>query len=374
MRFEIEKKDLEKGLFKASGICSSKNITNNILTNVHLVATDGKLQIHSTDRNISLTSTISANILENGSILTNGKKFYEAIKELPNNIVIVESTDNVLQVICRKSNFKLLTSHASLFPESDITQDTESSTFKVPAKILSDLITKTVFCSCEGQSRYGVSGVLLKTQNNTLTTVATDGHRLAVYAVPTTEHQEQEVIIPRNCIPEIIKVISDTEEDIEIIIEQNSMILKTNNDILKTTILKKKFPLYEKVIPTECPIEIVLDNKAFKDAIKRLAIFSNNDASRTIKFTATDSSIITTIQSPEFGNAKETIDIESNSSESQLEVGFNLRYLTDIIHHIEFEKVKIRFNEGCSVSMFLPETTESNTKPFPYYILMPNRL
>ncbi|MBB5021488.1 DNA polymerase III subunit beta [Desulfurispira natronophila] len=370
MRFEIEKKDLEKSLFKATGICNSKNITNNILTHVHIEALDSRVTIKSTDRNISLISTVSAHIQEPGAILVNGKKFYEAIKELPNNIVVIEKIDNILNIACQKTNFKLFISETSLFPQIEGPK-TESEYIALDSHKLHSLITRTAFCSCEQQTKFGVNGILLKLNDNNLLTVATDGHRLGLSSTTTEGNidKELEIVIPRSSLPELLKVIPDEKgTDINILIEENTVTFCTPVDIIKTNLLKKKFPVYSKVIPDECPVEIKIPTKGFRELLKRLSIFVTENV-KTVKFSITNNSLTASIQSQEYGNARENLDIEYDGK--TIDIGYNIRLINEIVSHIETEYFVILLNEGLSVSMIKPFGKESSDETL--YVLMPNQ-
>ncbi|ADU64761.1 DNA polymerase III subunit beta [Desulfurispirillum indicum] len=368
MRFEIEKKDLEKTLFKAHGICNSKNITNNILTNIQIKAESDLIRINSTDRNISLTSTISANIQETGSVLVNGKKFYEAIKELPNNIVIIERVDNTLTIACQKTQFKLFTSDPTLFPELDL--QLGESPVVIPALKLRDILIKTFFCSTETQTKFGVNGTLLKLQGNKITTVATDGHRLGLSAISTDQqYSDNEVVIPRNSLNEIVKVLTDVDEDIKVHIDENAIVFATQQDTIKTNLLKKKFPPYGKVIPDECPVSLQISTKKIKETLKRLSIFVNENV-KIVKFSVEDKILVATIQSQEHGNAREVIEIEYEGN--NFEIGYNVRLFNEIINHIESETFTLALNESLSVSVIRPGDNKKDEQTL--YVLMPNRL
>lgn len=372
MRFEIDKKELERILFKTHGICSSRNITNNILTNIRISARNSQIDIRTTDRNLSLISTANANVQESGEIIVNGRKMYEAIKELPNNIVVLEKNENILNIACRKTNFKLLSTDAELYPDIDIEPSVDP--IEISVSVLRNLITKTVFCSCEGQSRYGINGILILIRQNELQAVATDGHRLGIASLQTTTdaQTDNEVIIPRNSIQEILKLLQETSEKVYLYIEENSLILKTHQDMFKSNILKKKFPPYEKVIPSKLCLNLQMNTQDIRETLKRLAIFTSEHR-KVIKFSIDDQVINASIQSPEYGNAKESIDIESDS-DSRSEIGYNHKMLSEIISAIDTQKVAMKFNEGLSVSMITPVPGETESPSIQYtYILMPNR-
>ena len=319
-----------------------------------------------------LTETVKCSVIEEGSITTPALTLYDIVRKISegNEIELISNDGNKLSVRSGKSKFSLSCLPKDDFPKIDnIGLDNE---FELKAEILKKIIDKTRFAISNEETRYYLNGIyfhIIKEDNQSiLRSVATDGHRLAKYEInlPSEFNNIPGIIIPKKTINEIRKLIEENEDNIKISISESKIIFSINNIILTSKLIDGSFPDYEKVIPKNNDKDMTASTSILYEAIDRVSTVSS-EKSRSIKLDILDNVASLSSNSAETGSGAEDIEIEYSGS--KIEIGYNAKYLLEIINQIDGEKVNFKLFDSSSPSIIKDLNDESTL-----YILMPMRV
>jgi DNA polymerase-3 subunit beta len=354
MDFKINRNIFLDGIQKTLGIVEKKT-TMPILNNVLLKTEKNKIKIVATDREISLISDYDAEIMEKGEITLSAKKLYEMVREIQGEIIHITKSNNVVKVTCQRAVYKIPGLPADDFPS--ITDDHDVKFCNIPGSAIKDLISKTAFAMATDEMRKNLNGVLLETvlegDNQIWRMVATDGHRLALAKGMTVEHCFdfiKGIIIPRKGLAEVKKII-DENENIGIGLHKNMLIIKTENTVLKVSLVDGEYPDYKRVIPLEKGIGVVLEKGTFVHALRRMNVVSSERYSGVI-ISFSKNKMILNSTNLDVGEATEEIDIDYNGED--IDVGFNVNYVIDAVSVIPGDNILFEIGLGLKPSVIKP--------------------
>ena len=361
------KETLLKPLQTVIGIVERKQ-TMPILSNVLMERKDGKMRFTSTDLEIQVTTTMDIED-QTGSveaITVGGKKFQEILRILPDQSrVTIDVQENKVQIRSNKSRFNLQTLPASDFPVLKKQLD-NSNKLRLKQSALKKLLESVQFAMALQDVRYYLNGVLFVIENNKLSAVATDGHRLAYNAITFDGNLERtEVIVPRKAIIELSKLLGDGDEEIEI--ELSTLQLRASfSDIeIYTKLIEGKFPDYQRVIPNYNN-HLSINRIVVQQALQRAAILSN-EKFRGVRFVLTERNLCIISSNSEQEEAQ--IEIETDYHGEAIDIGFNVNYLLDGLNSIHSETAIFSFgNPNSSILITSPEDPEFK------YVVMPMRI
>ncbi len=371
MKFQVSKAIIFKSLTHLQGIVDKKN-TLPVLSNILLDAKDNTLTLSSTDMDISIVDSIKCTVLEEGATTINSQIIYDIVRKLDDNseIEIISNDGKILTLRANGSRFSLACLPKEEFPIID--QDNDGSVIKINSKILFTLIDKTKFAISNEETRYFLNGLYFNIHNqdkkSTLTLVGTDGHRLAKFSHGIEQNIDQVtgVIIPKKTINELSKLLSDIDEDIEIIISSNKIVFFINKLIFISKLIDGNFPDYKRVIPDENKNIIDINREQLLSAVDRVSTIAN-EKSPVVKFKIMKDIInLNTINSE---NSTATEDLKLSYDGDEFEIGFNSRYIMDMINNLEDEKISIKLRDGSS-----PIIAQEKSNPNLIYVLMPMRV
>lgn len=347
MKIEIQKKDLLSLLSKTLNIVEKRN-TMPILVNVLLEASDSSLKAYATDLEVSLTDYCQAVVKDAGKVAVSAKSLFDITKELfEGPVQLIKKENNWLEIKQGKFLSKIIGVAAEEYPvfptyNSDRFFKIESSEFK-------QMIDKTIYSVSNDETRYHLNGVYFEsTQNNNITMVATDGHRLSLIKKDFKNINFNEkigVIIPKKGLLEIKKLIESTVTHVDIAVEGSQFILKSETCILMIRLIEGKYPNYQQFIPQKLSQKVVIPRELILSSLKRVSLLANQK-SKAILFHFSNNKLEITSSNPELGDAKEELDLEYNGPD--IKIGFNARYVEDALKNIEQDKIEIELNDQVS--------------------------
>jgi DNA polymerase III subunit beta len=244
---------------------------------------------------------------------------------------------------------------------------------KIPAKLMSGLISRTVFAISAEESRYTLNGGLLLVKPDSITMVATDGHRLAL---AETEHKiaglnaEVRVLVPKKALLELQRLTAEAgdEGSIEFSRDDSYLFFGVGSRRLVSRILTGQFPNYPAVMPRDNNKFVVLERNELNDAIRRVSQLADQ-RSRAVKLSVSTDGVELSAQSPEYGEATETI--EKPYKGDPITIGFNAQYLLDFLAAVADGPVRFELKDEQSAGQIRPE----GDGPFQYrYVIMPMRI
>ncbi len=347
MELTIDKKDLQNILKKAIAATEKKSALP-ILSNFLLEAYDSKLTVQATDLEVHVAVSVMAKVESEGKACVNAKRLTEISRLLPENEVYIKLEDNNLKIKSGKTKYSLPTVPPEDFP--GLYPFPEENAFVISGDELLNSIQKTIYATSKEESTFALQGVKYKSLNGEIHSVATDGHRLALYKLEKRGNGEIDSIIPPKALNELRKLLTGLE-DVEIASSQQYVFFRTKEWILMSRLLEGIFPDYTNVIPQEFSIEIKLNKKEFLEAVKRVSAVVEGDL-KPVKLTLENNKLILRAFSSEFGEAIDELDVEYEGEE--FVIGFNARYLIDAVDVIDEEEILIKFTTANSQTMIVP--------------------
>ena len=371
MKFKIVRSNFFKTLSHLQGIVDKKNSLP-ILSNILIEAKDNALTLSSTDMDISIIEKINCKVLEEGSTTINSQILYDIVRKIDDNseIEIISNDGKLLTLRADGSRFSLASLPKEDFPIID--QDNSGNTIKINSKIIFKLIDKTKFAISNEETRYFLNGLyfnITKDQNNSIVTlVGTDGHRLAKFSHNIEDNIDQVsgVIIPKKTIYELSKLLAETDKDVLISISSNKIVFNIGNIIFISKLIDGSFPDYKRVIPKDNSNILKINREILLSAVDRVSTIAN-DKSPVIKFKLLQNVLNLNTINNESSTASEDLKINYNGDE--IEIGFNSKYIMDIVNNLEDEEITINLKDNTSPIVAL-ENSNSNL----VYVLMPMRV
>lgn len=365
---DIDKEVILKPLQIIIGIVERKQ-TLPILSNILIEKEANKLRFTATDLEIQIATQLDIENKsgETSAITINGKKLQEILRVLPekNKLSIENKGSNKIEVKSNKSRFNLQSLPAQDFPKLNA-QISEAKSLTLKQKTLKNLLLSVQYAMAQQDVRYYLNGMLLIIEEDKLKAVATDGHRLAFNQVIIEgQHEKQEIILPRKAITELCKLLSDSEDEVEIIFSKQQIKANFSGITLITKIIEGKFPDYERVIPKHSH-HLDINKLIIQQALQRAAILSN-EKFRGVRIVLTEKNLSIISNNSEQEEAQE--DIETNYHGEAIDIGFNVNYLLEGLNNISNEEIKIFFGDPNS-SILITALNDAEFR----YVVMPMRI
>ena len=372
MKLTIERTALLNALSHVQNVVERRN-TIPILSNILLEATGDTLRLTATDLDIEAVDSADAKVASDGAVTAPAGTLFDVIRKLPAGADIdlsLNPENRQLGIQAGRSNFALPTLPAGDF--QTMVSDADATQFNVDAAGLRRLIDKTRFAISTEETRYYLNGVYLHAAETDkgvkLRTVATDGHRLALSQidVPAGAEGLTGVIVPRKAVGEVRRLIDSEDGDVTVSVSDTKIVFKAGRAQLTSKLIDGSFPDYARVIPKGNEKALIINNKAFEAAVDRVSTVSA-ERSRSVKLSLSDGKLALAVNSAETGQGHE--EIECDYSESQMDIGFNAKYLLDVTAQIEAEDARFLFNDPASPALVLDPADDSAQ-----YVLMPLRV
>lgn len=368
MKFTIDRETLLKPLQALIGVVEKKQAMP-ILSNVLIKIEGQNMQITATDLELELLAKIELTApAEAGSLTLPARKLFDICRNLPDDATIDfnAASHEKITIKSGKSRFSLMGLPAQDFPtmESQLGQ----IMVDVPQKTLAHLIRKTQFAMAQQDVRYFLNGLLLEVSEKMLRTVATDGHRLALAseAVQGNAGGVHQVIVPRKTILELQKILELSDEPVSLVLGTHFIRIAMKDIIITSKLVDGRYPDYNRVIPSTGKNILLSNREGLKQALQRTAILSN-EKYRGVRLNVSNNVLKLMANNPEQEEAEDEVEVAYVGQD--IEIGFNITYLMDVLNVLDCENVKITFTNN--VSSILLHDPEDNRA---IYVVMPIRL
>lgn len=372
MKFTIDRSALLKALGHVSSVVEKRN-TIPILSNVLMSANADGVSFAATDLDIEIVETCEAGVSAQGVATLPAHTFYEIVRKLPDGaeVEISLQPENSQAVLhAGRASFTLPTLPEDEFPA--LSAEGLSHEFDIAATEFARLIDKTRFAISSEETRYYLNGVHLCTVEDSdeplLRSVATDGHQLAVCetSLPDGASGMPGIIIPRKTIGEVRKLLDDQSEDIKVQVSDAKIRFNVGTAVLTSKLIDGSFPDYKRVIPTGNDNILELENRTFAASVDRVATVSM-EKTRSVKMVLESDQLTLRVSNPEAGQGVEEIPVSYTGE--PMEIGFNARYLLNVLSQVEGRDVRFRLASGK-----LPGLIEDVDDKHALYVLMPLRV
>lgn len=374
MKFVAEKEDLVKALNNVSGAVGKKNITIAILLNIKLEVKGSALSLTGTDLDIVVTSNIKVSSAKDGATTVPSQLFFDIAKKIPDGSQIaveLKSEGKIMEIKYGKSKFKLPCLNSDDYPV--IEEGKAEKSFEMKTQDFVDIIDKTRFAISSDETRYYLNGIYFHSKEvgkgKKTRGVATDGHRLAMVETEMPKKCDDigGVIIPKKTVGEMRKILEGAESTVKVSLSKSKIKLETKNTVIVSKLIDGEYPDYEKVIPPENDKVVKINKKLLAESIDRVSTVAT-DKHRAIKLSVTKNTLTLQVNTAEGGFGNEELKI-AYDKEDFIEIGFNSRYMLDILSQMSSNKVMIKFKDGNSPAILQGENEQNAL-----FVLMPVRI
>jgi len=367
MKATIERATLLKSLGHVQSVVERRN-TIPILSNVLIEAReDGSIRLMATDLDLQVDESVPANVTQAGATTLSAHTLFDIVRKLPEGSQVeLTAAEGKMQIIAGRSRFNLSTLPRDDFPV--IAEGDLPTKFELPAATLRQIIEKTRFAISSEETRYYLMGIFLHVVDDQMRAAATDGHRLARVTVPKPDGADgmPDVIIPRKAVAELFRLLEELEGTVEISLSPTKIRFGLGNAILTSKLIDGTFPDYNRVIPVGNDKLLKLDPKSFSAGVDRVSTIAS-EKTRAVKISVERDKVTLSVTSPENGVATEELAADYGSD--GIEIGFNARYLLDILGEIDGDTVEVHLADAAA-----PTLLRENDKSNALYVLMPMRV
>jgi DNA polymerase-3 subunit beta len=368
MNFVIKRDELYKPLQLVACVIE-KHQTMPILANVLLYFNNNQLTITGTDLEAELVATIPlaspTNTAEAKAITVPGKKLLDICRVLTEGSELTIRQDSTKIIVkSGPARFILATLPADNYPNIDWKTEQNIFDFSMRQRDLRDIIESTQFAMAQQDSRHYLNGMLMEIKDGMMWAVTSDGHRLALNGIKSAEKMFARIILPRKAVVELLRLLSTTDDEINLSISNNHIRIIWPNFIFTSKLIDGKFPDYNRTIPRDSSKTVIIDSSMFRDALNRIAVISN-EIYHGVQLSIKSGTLHLYARNQEHEEAEESIVIDY--SQEPITTNFNIRYLLDIFANIKSPKVSVKFRD--SISSAVVEEVESKRNIL--YVLMP---
>ncbi|HMD17818.1 MAG TPA: DNA polymerase III subunit beta [Terriglobales bacterium] len=374
MEITVSKFELLRELTATQGVVERKT-TIPILSNYLFEAAGDKLSLTATDLDLSLRTSCAAKVKKDGACTIPARKLYDYVKLLPDADITIRLLENHwVSIRCGRSNTKMVGMARSNFPSLPVFPS--AGVIKIPAAVLRSMIAKTGFAIASEESRYTLNGALMVLKPESITMVATDGHRLAHIERAGEKFEgvsgEMKTLIPKKAMDELKSLLdSGIEKDVETIDfakDESTLFFRVGPRLLTSRQLTGQFPNYEAVLPKDISKSIALHGEELGAAIARVAQFAD-ERSRAVRLRLEKGELKISASSTETGESEDSIEVAYDGE--PMAIGFNAQYLIDFIKATGSCEVKLELKDAQSAGQLRPAEGED----YKYrYIVMPMRI
>ena len=371
MEITVSKFELLRELTATQGVVERKT-TIPILSNYLFEAAGDKLSLTATDLDLSLRTSCTAKVKKEGACTIPARKLHDYVKLLPDADITIKLLENHwVSIRCGRSNTKMVGMARSNFPGLPVFPT--AGVVKIPAQVLRAMIAKTGFAIASEESRYTLNGGLMVLKPESITMVATDGHRLAHIERAGEKFEgisgELKTLVPKKAMDELKSLLDSTEtETIEFAKDESTLFFRIGPRLLTSRQLTGQFPNYEAVLPKDNNKSVVLAGADLSAAISRVAQFAD-ERSRAVRMKVDKGEVKISASSTESGESEDSI--ETNYDGVPVTIGFNAQYLLDFLKATGAGDVRLEFKDAQSAGQLRPAEGED----YKYrYIVMPMRI
>ena len=370
MKATIERATLLKGLSHVQSVVERRN-TIPILSNVLIEATaDGTIKLMATDLDLQINEHIAASVETPGATTVSAHTLFDIARKLPEGSqVSLSAAEGRMTIMAGRAKFQLSTLPRDDFPV--IAEGELPTSFELPAETLKQIIDKTRFAISTEETRYYLNGIFLHVSDDPLPVLkaaATDGHRLARVTVTRPDGAEgmPDVIVPRKCVAELRKLLDEIDGSVGVSLSATKIRFDLGQALLTSKLIDGTFPDYSRVIPTGNDKILRIDPRSFEEGVDRVSTIAT-EKTRAVKMALDRDKITLSVTSPENGTAAE--EVSGDYSAAPFEIGFNSRYLLDILAQVHGDTVEVHLADAAA-----PTLIRENDKAPALYVIMPMRV
>jgi DNA polymerase-3 subunit beta len=366
MKISIQRETLLTPLLYVVGAVERRQ-TKPILAHLLLRGERTGISLSATDLEIEIIAYLDEIPEETGAVTLPARKLLDICRNLPERAEIeLSEIDNKILIKSARSRFTLSTLPVSDFP---ILEEIENKDhYSLPEKDLKLLLDQTAFAMAQQDVRYYLNGLLLEFSEHYIRTVATDGHRMGIFDVSSVNQSKElkQIIVPRKGVLELQRLLQENEGKTDIKVTTNHLQIHLPKLKFTSKLIDGKFPEYMRVIPHETNKKLLIDRENLKQALIRASILSN-EKFQGVRLILEGSILRIQAHNPDQEEAEEELEVSYEGD--QLEIGFNVKYLLDVLTVIKYPTVEFHLKDHNSSALVKSSDSDNGR-----YVVMPMRL
>jgi len=338
MIIQCEKSQLLAGVSTALRAVPSKT-TMTILECILIETESGEIKISATDMDLGIETVIEGHIIENGHAAVNAKLFFEIIRKLPDNEVHIETDEhNQAKITCEKSKFRIPVQTGDDFPR--IPDVEKNLVYRMSQFSLKEIIRQTIFAIADTEVNPVFSGELFEFDGDKLRVIALDGQRIAIRNLLLKEtYDVSSVIVPGKTLSEISRILPGSmENDVNMYVTPLHMLFEFDRTIVVTRLIEGEFFKVDRMLSPDYSSKIQVEKKDFQDCLERASLLLRESDRRPVVMSLNDGFLNLNMQS-QIGMMDEDIEVESEGK--NMEIGFNPRFMLEVMRVIDDEQIRI---------------------------------
>lgn len=346
MKLKIKKEVLLDGLNKVSKALSSKNLVP-VLSGIKFDLNEKGLMLTASDNDITIQvfidKTEDMQIEKEGSIIIQGKYILDIVRKLPDEFINIEVIDELkITIYTDNSEFNLNGINKNEYPAINL--DLSKNPLSLNSRIFRSIIYQTSFASSNDESRPILTGINFKIVGNTMECNSTDSYRLArrLITLNSSVEDNYNIVIPSKNLLEFIKIMDDSEENVELHIFNNKILIKYQNILFQSRLISGTYPNTANLLPDEFMLTIKVNVNELYNVIDRASILTSDKEKNIVTFEIDGNKLFVRSSSAEIGRVEEKMHIEKDNSEN-LKISFVAKYMMEALKSFEDDKVEISF-------------------------------
>lgn len=354
MKFSCNQKDFSAAVTNVQRAVSTKSNLP-ALEGILIRAEEGRILLCGYDLEIGITTYINCNVQEKGEIVVSAKLLGEIVRRLPENTVNIETDEKMIVYItsgCAEYNIVGISSEE--YPELPKVEEMEN--ISINSNILKTMIKQTIFAISDDPTKPTYTGSLFNIENNLLNIVSVDGFRMAIRQEAISCDKNSKFVVPGKTLSEILKLISDEEKSVNIIIGQRHAVFKVENYSIISRLIEGNFLDYKTTVPAESKTEMIINTRSFIASVERMSLLTSDKIQSPIRCVVEDTQI-KLFCSTAIGKANDAISAKITGE--NVEIGLNCRYLLDALKNTETDEVKIQLNGSLTPMKVVPTQGDS---------------
>lgn len=369
MKFTVKSTELQKSLAKISGVIPSKS-TLPILEHVLFKLEENKLRLLATDLEMSMSAELEVKGNESGSIAVPAKRLMETVRALPETDIVFSADESTkkIKMITESGEYNTIGESSEEYPA--IPEFKGEREINLPGSLLGGMINKTIFSVSTDELRPAMTGLLLQLREKEIRAVATDGHRLVRVTYTNVEgaKEHKDIIVPSKALQIVAKAVE--QEANKISVDTTHIKFSFGSFTLISRLIEETYPNYETVIPLDNDKKLIINREALLSSVRRVALYSNA-TTHQVRFSLRKDELKLSAEDADFGGeAREKIPC--TYAHDDLEIGFNAKYLEDVLMHLDTQNVEFCFSTPVRAAIISPAERKENEDIL--MLVMPMRL
>jgi DNA polymerase-3 subunit beta len=343
---------------------ASVRTTVQVLGGILLDAGAGRLALAATDMEISLRSSLDAQVDSDGAVVVPGKLLVDIARLLPGDEVSIEhlAAEGVVEVISGSASYRIHTYNPEDFPRLPDPAGTEMVSIDAPALLATS--AKVSRAASRDESRPVLTGILVRFEGESLVMAATDSYRLAVKETSLADPgPELDAIVPARALGELGRIAQGASE-LQLGVQENQVLFASDGVLLTTRRIEGQFPNYRQLLPESFEHELMLPREELLDVVRRVAVMAQRNAPLRLRFA--EGELTVSAQTQDVGEGRESIPVPFEGE--ALEIGFNPEFLRDGIESADGDELRLKL-----ISPLRPSVLQGESDDFSY-LIMPIRL